>query len=207
MKILDIQTKNTLKINYRKNTKMNFANKQIVLCAKYTRLKLDKTAKINSNGKLTIGDKENKKSKQETRFNMSRNSTLNINGNFSIGSGSDIRIFDNADLTLGSGYMNGFVQIVCAKRIHIGNDVAIARDVIIRDTDAHKIEDGKHEEQKEVVIGNHVWIGTRAIIMKGVHIGDGAVIAAGAIVTKDVPEKAIAAGVPARVIKNNIEWN
>ena len=51
------------------------------------------------------------------------------------------------------------------------------------------------------VIGNDVWIGTNAIIMDGIHIGDGAIVAAGAIVTKDVPPYAIVGGVPARLIR------
>jgi len=57
------------------------------------------------------------------------------------------------------------------------------------------------EEFKEVIIGNDVWIGSRAIIMGGVSIGNGAVIGAGAIVTRDVSDYAIVAGVPAKVIK------
>ncbi len=207
MKITDMKIINTIKTNYRKNTNMSISNKKLIVCHKYARVVLDKTAQINCKGRLSIGTKENKKSKQETRLSMGKNSVLNINNNFFIGFGSDIRIFDNATLTMGSGYFNGFVQIVCDKKIEIGEDVAIARDVIIRDTDAHKIEDGKHEKSKEVIIGNHVWIGTRAIIMKGVHIGDGAIIAAGAIVTKDVPPNSIVAGVPAKVIKNNVKWS
>ncbi|WP_284041531.1 CatB-related O-acetyltransferase [Polaribacter sp. Z014] len=64
------------------------------------------------------------------------------------------------------------------------------------------------EEYKPIKIGNDVWIGTRAIIMDGVTIGDGAVIAAGAIVTKDVPPYAVVVGIPAKIIKfrfNKIE--
>jgi chloramphenicol O-acetyltransferase type B len=57
------------------------------------------------------------------------------------------------------------------------------------------------EEYKPINIGNDVWIGARAIILDGVSIGHGAVIAAGAVVTKDVPEFAIVAGVPATYIK------
>lgn len=56
-------------------------------------------------------------------------------------------------------------------------------------------------EFKKVIIGNDVWIGTRAMIMDGVTIGDGAVIGAGALVTKDVPPYAIVGGVPAKIIK------
>lgn len=54
---------------------------------------------------------------------------------------------------------------------------------------------------KQVIIGNDVWIGERAMVMGGIHIGDGAVIAAGAVVTKDVPPYAVVGGVPAKVIK------
>ena len=59
---------------------------------------------------------------------------------------------------------------------------------------------------KKVVIGKYVWIGARSMIMAGVNIGDGAVVAAGSVVTKDVPQCAIVGGNPARVIKyRNIE--
>ncbi|MBE6981891.1 MAG: CatB-related O-acetyltransferase [Ruminococcaceae bacterium] len=57
------------------------------------------------------------------------------------------------------------------------------------------------EEEKPVTIGNDVWIGDRVTILPGVQIGDGCVIAAGAVVTKSIPPYAIAAGVPAKVIR------
>lgn len=57
------------------------------------------------------------------------------------------------------------------------------------------------EEYRPITIGNDVWIGSRAIILDGVHIGDGAIIGAGSVVTKDVPAYAIVGGVPARVIR------
>ena len=175
-------------------------------CYKFSRIVIDKTAKINIKGNLKLGLKENEKSKEETRFSIGKNAKLNIGERFHVYSGTDIRIFDNAELNIGSGYLNAHNQIVCAEKITIGDDVAIAREVIIRDTDAHDILDGNHKKTKSVKIGNHVWIGTRAIIMKGVTIGDGAIIAAGAIVTKDVPQNCIAAGVPAKVIKTDVEW-
>lgn len=172
----------------------------------YSRIVIDKSAQIVLNGMLTLGSKENRESTSETRFSLGRKSSLIINGNFSIGSGSDIRVFDNGELILNGGGCRAGVQIVCFKRITIGKGCAIARDAIIRDTDAHQLINSTHLMTQEVFIGEHVWVGNRAIIMKGVTIGNGAVIAAGSIVTKDVPEKCIVAGVPAKVIRENVEW-
>lgn len=66
-------------------------------------------------------------------------------------------------------------------------------------------EDNYFQEFQRVTIGNDVWIGTGVIIMGGVKIGDGAVIGAGAIVTKNIPDYAIAVGIPAKVIKFRFE--
>jgi chloramphenicol O-acetyltransferase type B len=61
------------------------------------------------------------------------------------------------------------------------------------------------DEYNPIIIGNDVWIGARAIIMDGVTIGDGAIVAANAVVTKDIPAYAIVAGVPAKVISYRFE--
>lgn len=70
--------------------------------------------------------------------------------------------------------------------------------------DKQKFEEFKYidsERKISIEIGNDVWIGTRAIILEGITIGDGAVVAAGAVVTKDVPPYAIVGGVPAKIIR------
>lgn len=85
-------------------------------------------------------------------------------------------------------------------KLIIGNNVDIAQEVQIW-TLAHDKNDANHSRMgKDVTIGHHAWICTRSIILPGVTIGDGAVVASGAVVTKDVPAKAIVAGVPAKVI-------
>lgn len=89
--------------------------------------------------------------------------------------------------------------MIAQTKVEIGNSCKIAWDVIIMDSDLHPIE-GKVLENKPVIIEDHVWIGCRAIILKGVRIGKGAIIAAGSVVTKDIPAYTIAVGVPARVI-------
>ena len=68
-------------------------------------------------------------------------------------------------------------------------------------TGASWCEDSTEFPYKQVIIGNDVWIGSRAMILGGVTVGDGAVIGAGAVVTKDVPPYAIVGGVPARIIR------
>lgn len=90
----------------------------------------------------------------------------------------------------------------------IGDYVLMGPDVVIftmnHKTERVDVRIGAQgmTDKKKVTIGNDVWIGQRAIIMSGVTIGDGSIIASSAVVTKDVPPYSIAGGVPARVIKS-----
>ena len=68
------------------------------------------------------------------------------------------------------------------------------------------LSDTQISEFKPIVIGKHVWIGTRTAILKGMNLSDGAIISVGAVVTKDVPANTMVAGVPAKVIKENVHW-
>lgn len=94
--------------------------------------------------------------------------------------------------------------------VSIGNDVMMGPEVVVY-TSGHKFDitdismmDQGFTEIKPVTIGNDVWIGRRVIIMPGVTIGDGCVIGAGAVVTKDIPPYSVAGGVPAKVIKSRL---
>jgi len=90
--------------------------------------------------------------------------------------------------------------------VTIGSDVMMGPEVVIYTkghrhdrTDITMIEQGD-DETKPVTIGNDVWIGRRVMIMPGVSIGNGCIIGAGAVVTKDVPDYSVVGGVPAKVI-------
>lgn len=93
-------------------------------------------------------------------------------------------------------------------KVTIGNYTMIANDVCIIGADHNFHQPGipmvfaGREELHETIIGHDVWIGARAIIMVGVKIGNGAIVAAGAVVTKDVEPYAIYGGVPAKKIKD-----
>ncbi|MFD1003161.1 acyltransferase [Ohtaekwangia kribbensis] len=105
-------------------------------------------------------------------------------------------------LTIGQGTRVNGTHIAVAGNVTIGKFVRIAPYTLILDSDFHDLNDHTAEGKKgNIVIGDNVWIASRATILKGVTIGEGSVIAAGSVVTKDVPPYCVAAGVPAKVIK------
>ncbi|GEO04930.1 acetyltransferase [Adhaeribacter aerolatus] len=132
---------------------------------------------------------------------------MQVTGNFTIYSGARLVVNENARLVLGSGYINHGLNLNCFKSIEIGRDVAISENVTIRDSDNHGMKAAGYKGTLPIKIGDHVWIGMNVTILKGVTIGDGAIIAAGAVVNKNIPARCLAAGVPARVLKENVEWH
>ena len=94
--------------------------------------------------------------------------------------------------------------------VEIGKNCLFSTNIDIRNTDSHSILDAETGKRinpgKNVFIGDRVWIGAYAGILKGVTIGNNSIIGIKSLVTKDVPSHSIVAGVPARVIKTNIDW-
>lgn len=120
-----------------------------------------------------------------------------IASTFNCDYGGNIFIGDNITV-------NYNVTILDIRKVFIGNNVMIAPNVLITTVGHPLSPKGRREHQgiaKEVHIGNDVWIGANATILPGVSIGDGSVIGAGAVVTKDVPPMVVVGGVPAKIIK------
>ena len=114
------------------------------------------------------------------------------------------------DLKIGNNSGIG-VNALISPHVTIGNDVMMGPDCIFF-TSNHGTEDlhvpmwrQESSAPKPIVIGNDVWIGARVIILGGVHVGDGSVIGAGSVVTKDVAPYSIVAGNPAKLIRKRTE--
>ncbi|MDR2573949.1 MAG: acyltransferase [Desulfovibrio sp.] len=117
------------------------------------------------------------------------------------GPGAAIEIGDGAELT-------GCSVTARSTRIVIGRKALLAPNCVVVDSDFHALwppekraDNPGYENDAPVVIGDYAWIGMNSLILKGVSIGEGAVVGAGSVVTRDVPPRCLAAGVPARVIR------
>lgn len=88
--------------------------------------------------------------------------------------------------------------------ISIGNHVAVAPNVCFFAAGHDYTKLNLPDTAGSITVGDNVWIGARSIILQGVTIGEGAVIAAGSVVTRDIPPYTVAAGAPARVIKDRV---
>ena len=133
-----------------------------------------------------------------SRLFRSMGEMVNIEQGARFGTGANVEIGDYSGLGR---------NCLISGRVTIGSHVMIGPDVMLL-ARSHRFErtdipmsDQGEGEVREIVIGNDVWIGARALIVPGVKVGTGVIIGAGAVVTKDVPPYAVVGGNPAKVIK------
>jgi acetyltransferase-like isoleucine patch superfamily enzyme len=113
-----------------------------------------------------------------------------------------IKVARDATLFVGDRvFMNSGVTIEAWHEVRIGNDVMMAPLASIIDDNRHEIEPGAIRYKGPVVIGNNVWLTRNVSVLPGVSIGDGSVIGANSVVSRDIPPNSFAAGTPARVIR------
>ncbi|ACB76546.1 acyltransferase [Opitutus terrae] len=106
----------------------------------------------------------------------------------------------------------GCSVVVCeGGLVQVGRDCMMSADADVRNTDGHSVLDqltGRRiNPAADVVLGDHVWIGLKAQILKGVRIGEHSIVAAGSVVIRDVPAHTIVAGIPAKPVKTGITWD
>jgi acetyltransferase-like isoleucine patch superfamily enzyme len=115
----------------------------------------------------------------------------------------ELATIDGGFLEIGDNvFINFGTSIVAAAHVKIGADSLIGTHVTVMDTDFHRVEDKAWDTTgRPIIIEERVWLGNRSIVLKGVRIGHDAVVAAGAVVTRDVPPLSVVAGNPARVVR------
>lgn len=139
--------------------------------------------------------------------------TLTIGGVANIGRGTKISIGKEGILKLGDNFtITGDSEIICQHDVSFGNDCLLSWDILIMDTDFHDIMDPNKNvinNPKSVRIGNHVWIGCRNTILKGVNIADDIIISANSTITRSFTDKNTIIGgngKDSHIIKTDIFW-
>jgi tetrahydrodipicolinate N-acetyltransferase len=163
------------------------------------RLKLDKRSLLTV-GLAPLGS-------SGANIELQPHSTLQVNGFVQLLRGSRIAVNWRAELTVHDGtYLNERSLIDCDERISIGADCAFSRDTVVMDTDSHRIIRPGGKRSSPVVIGDRCWLGHGAIVLKGVTLGEGCVVAAGAIVAGSHEPGQLLIGIPARSA-GSVEWS
>jgi carbonic anhydrase/acetyltransferase-like protein (isoleucine patch superfamily) len=135
---------------------------------------------------------------------VSSDGCLFLNG-ARLGRGTSILVGTSAFLHIDqNSYIADGTRISAQNSISIGKDCAISWGVTIIDDDGHGF--GPPPYSAPIIIEDNVWVGCNATILKGVTIGTGSVVAAGAVVTRSCPPYSLIGGVPARVIRQDIHW-
>jgi acetyltransferase-like isoleucine patch superfamily enzyme len=146
-----------------------------------------------------------------SRICVGKTGKLIVNGHNEIARGSFLSVNKNAILEICGCSLSGANRIYCYRKIVIGSGTQIAEDVWISDNDFHSVtyENNRTSTQVEsIVIGDRVWIGRGAIILKGVLLGDDVIVAAHSVVAKGVyPSGSLVAGNPAKIIRSNCFMN
>lgn len=195
------------KINALKNYHDEMNNK-IVLGGEPCSSHLMSISFSESNALVEIGDNVNL---CDSEIVIGKGSVLRIGsgsvikGRINIGAFSTVTIGKKLSVT-----SNVYLRAVEATSITIGDDCLIASDVIIRTNDGHPIYDVETKQRinksRDVVIQDHVWIGDQVVILKGVTVHEGSIIAMRSLVTKDVSRCSVAAGIPASIIRTGTTW-
>ena len=189
-----------------KHVKTDWANNGFIYITPYSIIEFHTGSKLELHGPFMLGVKRFRKSKEETRLLLEKNAHMLVAERFCLGYGSNIEVFANAYLGIDNCGTNCNTTIICGKRIELKGRVSLGRDVSIRDTNAHIIAIKGYKVLRPVIIENHTWLCSGAVICPGVKIKEGAVVGACSYVIQNVPAHTLASGHPAKVVMKDIAW-
>jgi acetyltransferase-like isoleucine patch superfamily enzyme len=182
------------------------------------RLEISEATRAAATGSITFMGNDSVVSVTDPAYNFGVHMTLHHRAKVIIGKNFNaknlfVHAADGACVLIGAGgSFNGLVRLLLHEEgvISIGENCLFASEVDVTISDMHSIVDIATGERlnypRNVVIGDKVWIGQRALVLKGVTIGAGAIVGAGAVVTKDVPGQCAVAGNPAQLVKKGVTW-
>ncbi|QOW10631.1 hypothetical protein Q73A0000_09720 [Kaistella flava (ex Peng et al. 2021)] len=172
-------------------------------------IKKGKNAQFNVYGRLTLTPFAYASS--PITISIADGGVLNVYGDFMLGEGVRISVANKAILSFGgkdiesASGITGKSLIMANKKIEIGKDFICAWDVFITDSDWHTINDKSH--QKDVIIGDHVWIANNSNILKGSVIGNNCIVSSCSKVGNTTYGNSVMiGGMPAKVLKENVSW-
>lgn len=198
LKVFPINIAKRLPIIVGKNTKIYEIHKGNIVLNNY---KDDYRVHIGMGGSAHLHSKYN-------LIKIGKEGKIIFNGDCYIGEGCSIRT-DHGKITFGRDFSaNKNLTINSEKSISFGDNCLIGTEVNLRDSDGHKLITDKHNnEERDINIGNNVWICSYVHILKGTNIPDGCVIGLGSIVNTSIQSKdCLIVGIPAKVKKKNIRW-
>jgi acetyltransferase-like isoleucine patch superfamily enzyme len=157
-------------------------------------------------GEVGIFDRQRRRSVWRVEGNVV------FQGSARLGHGSRISVVAGGVLTFGDGFViSAESAIDCRKEVTFGKDVLLSWDVQVMDSDWHYITDQEGtvlNPDSAILVGDHVWIGSRVLLMKGARIARDSVVAAGSVVTRGTYHaNVVLAGIPAREISQGITWS
>lgn len=182
--------------------------KKYTLSRKSTKYPPPKIECFGADNKIDIG--ESRFEKSVVRF-YGTHCTLIIGNNCAIknstfwfeGKNGCIEIKDHTTIE------GAHIAVVASNKITLGKDCMLSSGIYISTTDSHSIVDSSGQRinpDRDIVIGDHVWIGKQVNILKGVIISEHSVIGACSLVTSDVPAHSVVGGVPAKILRRDIDW-
>lgn len=157
----------------------------------------------NKSSFLFLGSKHNYNYPYKSYFLFEKNSIINFH-KVKIYAGSKFFIGAGATFSFKSGFINYDSKVHCTESISIGDNCYIGENFIIRDSDGHNVNNKK--KSNPIIIGDNCWIGMRVTILPGTTIGNNSIVAAGSLVNKTFPDNVLIGGVPAKILKSNVNW-